>query len=216
MAIIDMDFFKKNKLYFISAAAIIIITIGIISFIKYENYIKGGDASLMLGKGIRLYLAYHGKNTKTLSDSIGVLKKIEAKYPGAKEQTIANFYMASDYLYLKRFNASAHYLLRYVKIYPVPHADNLSYLAYSELAVDEINLRDYNSAIKYLAKMAKINNVKLQEYALLEEASVYTRLNKYKRAIGIYKSILENDALTKNRSYIENLIQLNSIKEHGK
>ncbi len=213
MAIIDMDFFKKNKLYFISAAAIIIITIGIISFIKYEGYIKEENASLMLGKAVRLYLAYHGKNTKSLSDSISILKKLKAKYPGAKAHTIANFYMASDYLYLKRFNKSAHYLLRYVKIYPVPHASNLSYLAYSELATDEINLKDYNSAIKYLAKMAKINNIKLREYVLLEEASIYARLNKHKRAVAIYKGILENDALTKNRSYIENLIQLNSIKK---
>ena len=45
---------------------------------------------------------------------------------------------------------------------------------------------------------------------MLEEAAVYTKIKEPKKAVALYKTMLTNDAMTKDRGYIENLIQLNS------
>jgi hypothetical protein len=70
--------------------------------------------------------------------------------------------------------------------------------------------KNYENAIADFAAMSKIDDVKLQEYAMLEEAAVYTQIKKPQKAVAIYKAMLTNDAMTKDRGYIENLIQLNS------
>lgn len=210
MSIDFLDFFKKNRNYFIIGVIALFIIGGAIGGIKYYNYLKEKHASAMLGKAVRLYSSYDGKHLKTIKESISTIKKLIKNYPGTQASVISNFYSGEGYRLLQNYKKSDYYLLKYTKEYPNSSADNLSYFAYNNLAINELALKNYNAAIKYFKKQAKINNVNLQKYPLLEEASVYTELKKPQKAIAIYKSMLENDSLTNSRSYIENLIQLNS------
>ncbi|MHB1663743.1 MAG: YfgM family protein [bacterium] len=213
MAIDLADFLKKNKILIIFFSIGVLIVIGGILGYRYYNGYKENKAYALLGKGVRLYLSVGTSKTgnlKNIKKSIIILKQLKLKYNGTKAEIISNFYLGSDYLLLRNYKKSIEYFKNYTDRYPIPHKNNISYLAYSNIVTAELNQKNNLEAINYLKKMDKINDVKLQEYAMLEEASIYTMIGKPKNAVAIYKKMMENDAMTKSRSYIENLIQLNS------
>ncbi|MCL5673510.1 MAG: hypothetical protein M1407_02685 [Deltaproteobacteria bacterium] len=213
MAIDLADFLKKKKILIIFFSIGVLIVIGGLLGYRYYNGYRDDKAYTLLGKGVRLYLSIGTSKTgnlKNIKKSIIILKQLKTKYNGTKAEVISNFYIGSDYLLLRNYKKSIKYFKKYTDRYPIPHKNNISYLAYSNIVTAELNQKNNLKSINYLKKMAKINNVKLQEYAMLEEASIFTMIGKPKNAIAIYKKMLENDAMTKNRSYIENLIQLNS------
>ena len=213
MAIDVEEFFKKNKkLIIFCCIGIIIIAGGIIGY-KYYNGYRESKAYAALGKGVRLYLSVGDSKTgnlKNVKKSIIELRLLKTKYSGTKAEMIANFYLGSDYLLLRKYKKAIIYFKKYTAHEPVPHKNNITYLAYSNMVTAELNQKNNLKAIDYLKKMAKINDVKLKEYAMLEEASIYTMIGKPKQAVAVYKKMLENDAMTKSRGHIENLIQLNS------
>ncbi len=213
MAIDLESFFKKNKKFIIFFCIGVLIIIGGILGYRYYNGYRDNKAYVLLRKGVRLYLSVGTSKTgnlKNIKKSIVILKQLKTKYNGTKAEIISNFYVGSDYLLLRNYKKSIKYFKKYIDHYPVPHENNISYLAYSNIVTAELNQKNNLKAINYLNKMAKINDVKLQEYAMLEEASIYTMIGKPESAVAIYKKMMENDAMTKSRSYIENLIQLNS------
>jgi predicted negative regulator of RcsB-dependent stress response len=213
MAIDIEGFFKKNKkLIIICCIGFIIIAGGIIGYKYYTGY-RDGRAYALLGKGVRLYIAVGDSKTgnlKNVKKSIIMLHQLKTKYKGTKAEIIANFYLGSDYLLLRKYKKAIIYFKKYTLREPIPHKNNISYLAYSNIVTAELYQKNDLKAVSYLKKMTKINDVKLKEYAMLEEASIYTMIGKPKEAIAVYKKMLENDAMTKNRGHIENLIQLNS------
>ncbi len=208
---VDLEgFFIKNKLVLAGLFIVIILITGSIFGIRFYYYKLNQNAGKMLWKGVRLYMSYNGKNPEAVAGSISYLKKVKSKYGGTKSSKISNFYLGLDYMRIGKFKKASVYLTAYTKAYPKPDSNNLTYLAYSNLATISILRKDYKSAVGYLSKMSKINNVKLQEYAMLEEAALYTQIKKPEKAVAIYKTMLTDDAMTKDRGYIENLIQLNS------
>ena len=208
---IDLEgFLIKNKLILIGSLIFIILIIGAVFGIRFYRYKLNRNAGRALWKGVRLYMSYNGKNPEALSESVSYLKKLQSKYGGTDSAKISNFYLGLDYMRMDRFKKASAYLADYTKAYPKPGADNLTYLAYSNLATVSMLQKNYKNAISDFAAMSKIGDVKLQEYAMLEEAAVYTQIKKPQKAVAIYKTMLTNDAMTKDRGYIENLIQLNS------
>ena len=208
---LDLEgFLIKNKLILIGSLIFIILIIGTVFGIKFYRYKLNKNAGKMLWKGVRLYMSYNGKNPEALSESVSYLKKLQNKYGGTNSSKISNFYLGLDYMRIGKLKKAEYYLTKYTKTYPKPDSNNLTYLAYSNLATVSILQKNYKNAIADFAAMSKIDSVKLQEYAMLEEAAVYTQIKKPEKAIAIYKTMLTNDAMTKDRGYIENLIQLNS------
>ena len=208
---IDLEgFLVKNKYYLIGFLAGIIIIVSAILGLRFYYYKLNQSANKMLWKGIRLYMAYDGKNPEAVSGSISYLKKLQKKYKGTADFKISNFYLGLDYMRTGKLKTAEKYFLKYAAFYPKPGSRNLNYLAYSNLATVSLLQKNYKKAISYFKAMSKINNVKLQEYAMLEEAAVYTRIKEPKKAVAVYNAMLTNDAMTKDRGYIENLIQLNS------
>ena len=208
---IDLEgFLIKNKLILIGSLIFIILLIGAVFGIGFYRYKLNQNAGRLLWKGVRLYMSYNGKNSEALSESVSYLKKLQSKYGGTDSSKISNFYLGLDYMRMGRFKKASAYLADYTKAYPKPGADNLTYLAYSNLATVSMLQKNYENAIADFAAMSKIDDVKLQEYAMLEEAAVYTQIKKPQKAVAIYKTMLTDDAMTKDRGYIENLIQLNS------
>ncbi len=208
---IDLEgFLIKNKLILIGSLIFIILIIGAVLGIGFYRYKLNQNAGRLLWKGVRLYMSYNGKNPEALSESVSYLKKLQSKYGGTDSSKISNFYLGLDYMRMGRFKKASAYLADYTKAYPKPGADNLTYLAYSNLATVSMLQKNYENAIADFAAMSKIDDVKLQEYAMLEEAAVYTQIKKPQKAVAIYKTMLTDDAMTKDRGYIENLIQLNS------
>lgn len=208
---IDIEgFFIKNKTALIASLIVVVLIIGSIFGVRFYYYRQNKNASKLLWKGVRLYMSYDGKNPSVVTRSIFYLKKLQRKYSGTSAAKISNFYIGLDYMRIGKPNKSASYFTKYVKVYPKPDSDNLTYLAYSNLATVSMLKKNYKNAISDFAAMSKIDDVKLQEYAMLEEAAVYTQIKKPEKAVAIYKTMLTNDAMTKDRGYIENLIQLNS------
>ncbi|MCL4427928.1 MAG: hypothetical protein M1276_02880, partial [Deltaproteobacteria bacterium] len=205
-------FFIKNKYFLIGFLAGIIIIVGALLGVKFYYYKLNQSANKMLWKGIRLYMSYNGKNPEAVSGSISYLKKLQKKYKGTTDYKISNFYLGLDYMRAGKLKKSAVYFTKYARYYPKPNSHNLTYLAYSNLATVSMLQKNYKSAILYFKAMSKINDVKLQEYALLEEAAVWTQIKEPKKAVAVYNTILTNDAMTKDRGYIENLIQLNELR----
>jgi outer membrane protein assembly factor BamD (BamD/ComL family) len=155
-------------------------------------------------------MSYNGKNPEAVSGSVSYLKKLQSKYGGTNAAKISNFYLGLDYMRTGKLKKASAYFKGYAKDYPRPGSNNLTYLAYSNLAAIAMLEKDYKGAVSYFSEMAKIGDVKLQEYAMLEEAALYTQIKEPKKAVAIYNTMLTNDAMTKDRGYIENLIQLNS------
>ncbi|MHB8232031.1 MAG: tetratricopeptide repeat protein [bacterium] len=208
---IDLEgFFVKNKLLLAGGLVFIILIIGSIFGVRYYYYKLNRNADKILWKGVRLYMSFNGKNPEALNESVSYLKKLKDKYSGTQAYKISNFYLGQGYMRLGKLNKAASYLAEYTKIYPKPGSDNLTYLAYSNLATIAMLKKDYKGAISDFSEMSKINGVKLQEYAMLEEAALYTQIKEPKKAVAIYNTMLTNDAMTEDRGYIENLIQLNS------
>lgn len=208
---IDLEgFFVRNKLLLIGVPVFIILIIGSIFGVKYYHYKLNRKADNVLWKGVRLYMSFNGKNPEAVNESVSYLKKLKVKYDGTQAYKISNFYLGLDYMRLGKLNKAAFYLAEYTKLYPKPGADNLTYLAYSNLASIAMLKKDYKGAISDFSEMSKIDSVKLQEYAMLEEAALYTQLKEPKKAVAVYNAMLTDDAMTKDRGYIENLIQLNS------
>ena len=208
---IDLEgFFIKNKIALIAVFATVIIIIAAVFGIRYYNGMQNKKASKLLWKGIRLYMSYDGKNPSAVVKSVSYLKKLRSEYGGTNAAKISCFYTGLDYMRMGKFKNSSSYFNKYVKYYPKSDSNNLTYLAYSNLATVSMLEKNYKSAISDFAAMSKINDVKLQEYAMLEEAAVYTKIKEPKKAVALYKAMLTNDAMTKDRGYIENLIQLNS------
>ena len=208
---IDLEgFLIKNKLILIGSLIFIILIIGAFFGVRFYRYKLNENAGKMLWKGVRLCMSYNGKNPEVLSESVSYLNRLKNKYGGTDSAKISNFYLGLDYMRMGRFKKASAYLADYTKAYPKPGADNLTYLAYSNLATVSMLQKNYENAIADFAAMSKIDDVKLQEYAMLEEAAVYTQIKKPQKAVAIYKTMLTNDAMTKDRGYIENLIQLNS------
>jgi predicted negative regulator of RcsB-dependent stress response len=208
---IDLEgFFIKNKIALIAVFATVIIIIAAVFGIRYYNGMQNKKASKLLWKGIRLYMSYDGKNPSAVVKSVSYLKKLRSEYGGTNAAKISCFYTGLDYMRMGKFKNSSSYFNKYVKYYPKSDSNNLTYLAYSNLATVSMLEKNYKSAISDFAAMSKINDVKLQEYAMLEEAAVYTKIKEPKKAVALYKTMLTNDAMTKDRGYIENLIQLNN------
>ena len=208
---LDLEgFLIKNKLILIASLTLIVLIIGSIFGLRFYYYKLNKNAEKILWKGVRLYMSYNGKNPEAVAGSISYLKKLKGKYKGANASKIANFYLGLDYMRIGKLKKAEYYLIKYTKTYPKPDSNNLTYLAYSNLATVSMLQKNYKNAIADFAAMSKIDDVKLQEYAMLEEAAVYTQIKKPVKAIAIYKTMLTNDAMTKDRGYIENLVQLNS------
>ncbi|MFW0883517.1 tetratricopeptide repeat protein [Candidatus Acidulodesulfobacterium sp. H_13] len=208
---IDVDgFLIKNKFLLIGVIVLIILIIGSVFGIRYYYGNVNKNADKLLWKGIRLYVSFNGKNKKVIYKSVSYLKKLRHEYVGTSAYKISNFYTGLDYMKIGNFKKAKSYLTKYIAAYPKPGPDNLTYLAYGNLATVSIFKKDYKNAILDFAKMSKIDGVKLQEYAMLKEATLYTQIKEPKKAVSIYKAMLTNDAMTKDRGYIENLIQLNS------
>lgn len=174
----------------------------------YSNLNKKADA--ILWKGINSYMSYNGKNPEKLSDSISDFKSLQAKFGNSDATAKSDFYLGLDYMRMNKLNSASSRFASYLKRYPVPNEKNLSYLALSNLTSIALSKKDFKKAISYLTEMAKIDNVKLQEYAMLEKAAIYSEINEKGKAVSIYKSMLAGDSVTSDRGYIENLIQLNS------
>ncbi len=207
---IDFEgFFLKNKFLLITGFIIVALIIGGVFGFNYYNYKMAGNADKLLWKGVRLYMSFNGKNQKVIVRSVSYLKRLKNKYNGTQAYNISNFYLGLDYMRVGKLKRALSYLREYAKIYPKPDSNNLTYLAYSNMAAIAMLQKKYNDAISYFSDMAKIDNIKLQEYALFEEASLYTQIKEPERAVAIYKTMLTNDAVTKDRGLIENLIQLN-------
>ncbi len=211
---IDFEgFLVKNKVLLTVGIVAIVILIGSIFAYRYYEFRMNTSANTLLWKGIKSYMSLNGKNQKMSAESsIVYLKKIKSKYKGTNAYKIANFYLGLDYRKIGKLNKSIVYLSEYTKMYPKPNSSNLSYLAYSNMADIAMIEKNYKNAVKYFSEMTKIDSIRLQEHALLREAYLYTQIKEQKKAIAIYKAILTNDAITKDRGYIENLIQLNSYK----
>ena len=208
---IDLEgFFIKNKIALIGIIILIILIVGAFLGIRYYKSAQSIKASKLLWKGVRLYMSFDGKNPSAVTKSISYLKKLRSEYGGTKAAKISCFYTGLDYMRIGKFKNSSSYFNKYVKYYPKPGSDDLTYLAYSNLGTVSMLEKNYKSAISDFAAMSKIDDVKLQEYAMLEEAAVYTKVKEPKKAVALYKTMLTNDAMTKDRGYIENLIQLNS------
>ena len=208
---IDLEgFLIKNKLILIGSLTLIVLIIGSIFGLRFYYYGLNKNAGKMLWKGVSLYMSYNGKNPEAVAESISYLKRVKSKYGGTKSSKISNFYLGLDYMRIGKFKKASAYLADYAKAYPKPGPNNLTYLACSNLGTISILQKNYENAIADFAAMSKIDDVKLQEYAMLEEAAVYTQIKKPEKAVAIYKTMLTNDAMTKDRGYIENLIQLNS------
>ena len=208
---IDLEgFFFKNRILMLSVLGLALLAAAGIFGARYYYGNMNKKAEGLLWKGVRLYMSFNGKNPKTLSDSVSYLKKLQAKFRGTDASALSNFYMGLDYLRMGRPNKASSYLAAYVKLYPKPGHNNMTYLAYSNLASAALIKKDYKGAITDFSNMSKIGNLKLQEYARLEEAAVYSEINEKGKAVAIYKSMLTGDSMTNERGYIENLIQLNS------
>ena len=208
---IDFEgFFVRNKLLLITGLVIIVLIAGGIFGFRYYNYKRNENANKLLWKGVRLYMSFNGKNQKVLIRSVSYFKRLKNKYNGTHAYKISKFYLGLSYMRIGKLKRAISYLTEYTKIYPKPDSNNLSYLAYSNMATISMLQKNYDNTITYLSNMAKVNNIKLQEYALLEEASLYTQIKEPQKAVAIYKTMLTNDAITEDRGYIENLIQLNS------
>lgn len=208
---IDIEgFFVKNKYLLIGFLAGLIIIVGVLAGVRYYYFKLNEKANKTLWTSIRLYMSYNGKNPKVVLGSISHLKKLQQQYKGTTDFEIANFYLGLDYMKIGKLNEAEKYLDKYVGYYPKPNSYNLTYLALSALAAVNLRQKNYIKAIADFKAMSKIDGVKLDEYALLEEAAVYTQIKEPKKAIAVYNSMLTNDAMTKDRGYIENLIQLNS------
>jgi predicted negative regulator of RcsB-dependent stress response len=208
---IDLEgFFIKNKIALIGILILLILIAAAVFGIRYYNSVQNKKASKLLWKGVRLYMSYDGKNPSAVTKSVSYLKKLRSEYGGTKAAKISCFYTGLDYMRMGKFKNSSSYFNKYVKYYSKPASNNLTYLAYSNLATVSMLEKNYKSAISDFAAMSKIDDVKLQEYAMLEEAAVYTKIKEPKKAVALYKTMLTNDAMTKDRGYIENLIQLNS------
>lgn len=208
---IDFEgFFVRNKILLITGFIIIVLIAGGVFVFMHYNYKTNRSANKLLWKGVKLYMSFNGKNQKVIIESVSYLKRLKSKYKGTHAYKISNFYLGAGYMRIGKLKKAVSYLTEYTKIYPKPDSNNLTYLAYSNMATIAIFQKNYNDAISYFSAMAKIDNIKLQEYALLEEASLYTQIKEPKKAVAIYKKMLTNDAITKDRGYIENLIQLNS------
>lgn len=208
---IDVEgFLAKNRLLLLAGVVAVLLIAG--SFFGYRYYKSKmtRKADNLLWKGVNGYMSFNGKNPEALVKSVSYLKQLKTKYKGTDAAGTADFYLGLDYNRLGKLHNSVSYFTKYVKIYPKPDPKNLTYLAYSNMASIAILQKDYNGAIAYFSDMVKIDNIKLQEYALLEEAALYTQIKKPKKAVSIYKKMLTNDSVTKDRGFIENLIQLNS------
>jgi tetratricopeptide (TPR) repeat protein len=208
---IDLEgFLIKNKLIIIGLFIAAVLIAGSIFGAKYYYYSLNKKASGMLWKGVRLYMSYDGKNPEVLSKSVSYFKKLRKKYHGTKAYKISDFYLGLDYMRIGKLKKASAYLGQYAAEYPKQNSNNLTYLAYSNIATIDMITKNYKGAIADFSQMSKIGNVKLQEYAMLEEAALYTQIKKPKKAVAIYNAMLTDDAMTKDRGYIENLIQLNS------
>ena len=203
------DFFVRNKFLLIIGFAIVVLIAGAVFGFRYYNYNVNRNANKLLWKGVMSYMSFNGKNLKVIIRSASYLKRLKNKYKGTQAYKISNFYLGLDYMRIGKLKRAVSYLTEYTKIYPKPDSNNLTYLAYSNMATIAMLQKNYNNAISYFSGMAKIDNIKMQEYALLEEASLYTQIKEPKKAVAIYKTMLTNDAITKDRGFIENLIQLN-------
>lgn len=209
---IDFEgFLVKNKVLLIACIVAVVILIGSIFGYRYYMFRKNMSANTLLWKGVHSFMSFNGKNQKiSIEPSIAYLKKVKSNYKGTNAYNIANFYLGLDYRNIGKLKEAMFYLSKYTEFYPNVDSNNLSYLAYSNMTDIATITKNYKNAIKYSSKMAKIDNIKLQEYALLREASLYTQIKERNKAIAIYKAMLLNDAMTKNRGYIKNLIQINS------
>ncbi len=203
-------FFAKKRMLFLGFLILIVLAAGSVFGVRYYNYNRNENAGKLLWKGVRLYMSYNGKNPKVLVRSALCLKKLQTGYKGTGASKISLFYLGSDYMKSGKPDEAAVYFGEYIKNYPKPDSDNLTFLAYSNLAAAAMVKKDYKRAIADFKAMSKIDGIELQEYALLEEAALYSQIKKPRKAAAIYKAMLTNDAMTKDRGYIENLIQLNS------
>lgn len=202
-------FLSGNKKLLIISAVVVVLAVGAFFGYRYYNYKLNRSADKYLWTGVRLYMSFNGKNPAVLTKSISRLNKLKTKYGNTKAAKISNFYLGLDYFRLGKLKNGNIYLSKYVKFYPKPDANNLTYLAYSNMANIALSQKNYKAALIDLKNMSKIDGIKVREYALFEEASLYTQMNKPEEAISVYKKMLTNDAVTKKRGYIENLIQLN-------
>lgn len=211
---LDMEgFLSANKMLLISILVVIILVIAAIFGFRYYSYKTNASANALLWKGINLYMSNNGKNQDSLNGSISALNKLQKNYGGTYASKVSNFYIGMVYIKLGNFKQATVSLKKYTKLFPKPGPDNLTFLAYSNLAAISLSSKDYAGALRYFSAMAKIDDVKLQEYALLEKASLYSQMKMPKKAIDVYKKILTEDAVTGDRGYIENLIQLNMKME---
>ena len=143
---IDLEgFLIKNKLILIGSLIFIILVIGAVFGVRFYRYKLNQNAGRVLWKGIRLYMSYNGKNPEALSESVSYLKKLQSKYGGTDSSKISNFYLGLDYMRMGRFKKASAYLADYTKAYPKPGADNLTYLAYSNLATVSMLQKNYEN-----------------------------------------------------------------------
>ncbi len=204
------DFFSRNKFILIIIAAVIVLGPG--GFFGYRYYTGkiNASANAKLWKGVRLLMAFNGKNPQVITDSITYLKEVKSSYGSTGAAKISNFYLGFDYMRIGRADDADKYFKEYIKSYPKPDQDNLTYLAYSNLAAIALATKDYEGAINDYQSMSAVDGVKLREFALLSEAAVYSQIKKPSMAVSIYKKMLATENLGGDRGYIENLIQLNS------
>ena len=160
---IDLEgFFIKNKFWLAGGLLFVVLIIGSIFGAKYYYYKLNRNADKVLWKGVRLYMSFNGKNPEAVNESVSYLKKLKGKYSGTQAYKISNFYLGLDYMRLGNLNKAASYLTEYTKTYSKPDSDNLTYLAYSNLATIAMLKKDYKGAISDFSEMSKINSVKLQ------------------------------------------------------